>query len=162
MAEVTRLDRHGMVTLRGAWDDLAAPLEAEGLAVPEQRRISDGAGAAVAWMSPDEGLVLCDHAAAPGMAARIGAAEGFVTALDVSDARAVFDVTGEGADDVLAKLSPADLAAVEAHEMRRSRLAQVAAAFWRIDGGWRVVCFRSVGTYVEDLLVNAARGPALG
>ena len=41
-------------------------------------------------------------------------------------------------------------------EVRRSRLAQVAGAFWREGDGWRIVCFRSVGTYVETLLRNAA------
>ncbi len=52
-------------------------------------------------------------------------------AADVSDARAVFRIEGAKADQVLAKLCPVDLATLEPGELRRTRAAQVAAAFWR-------------------------------
>ncbi len=41
-------------------------------------------------------------------------------------------------------------------ELRRSRTAQVAAAFWQADGGYTLVCFRSVAGYVMGLLTHAA------
>ena len=40
--------------------------------------------------------------------------------------------------------------------MRRTKLGQVAAAFWIEDGGITLVSFRSVAAYVFDLLSNAA------
>jgi sarcosine oxidase subunit gamma len=48
--------------------------------------------------------------------------------------------------------------------MRRTKLAQVAAAIWmQGTGEARVVCFRSVGTYAFDVLCTvAAPGSAVG
>ena len=160
---VVRVEDQGMILLRGEMGALDGVLGAVGLPVPEMRRIGRGAGRAVAWMSPDEALVLCPAAEAVEVARRMtdAAGDAFVTVADVSDARAVFDLRGPWADEALAKLTPADLSAVEEDEMRRSRLAQVAGAFWREEGGWRIVCFRSVGTYVHDLLDNAVAGGRL-
>ncbi len=55
------------------------------------------------------------------------------------------------------KLSPTDLAALEPGELRRTRLAQVAAAFWAEEGGFRLVAFRSVAAYVMGLLAHSAQ-----
>ena len=76
---------------------------------------------------------------------------------DVSDARSVFTVAGMGAREVLAKLTPADVSpdAFGAGMVRRSRLAQVPAAFWLQDDD-TIICFRSVAGYVLDLLSSAA------
>ncbi|WP_231559168.1 hypothetical protein [Paracoccus sp. PAMC 22219] len=74
----------------------------------------------------------------------------------MSDARAVFDVTGPHAADVIAKLAPVDAAALPANALRRTRMAQTAAAFWRIDGGFRVIGFRSTADYLSLILTNAA------
>ena len=80
--------------------------------------------------------------------------------MEVSDARAVFRLTGDldAAREVLAKLTPADLSptAFGEGEVRRTKLGQVAAAFWIEDGGITLVSFRSVAAYVFDLLSNAA------
>jgi sarcosine oxidase, subunit gamma len=78
-------------------------------------------------------------------------------AVDVSDARAVFRITGGKADQVLAKLTPADIATMAPGEIRRSRAAQVAAAFWAEDGGFTLVCFRSVAPYMLGLLTHSAQ-----
>ena len=78
-------------------------------------------------------------------------------AADVSDARAVFRVEGDKADQVLAKLSPVDFDTLEPGELRRSRAAQVAAAMWAQDGGFTLVCFRSVAVYVMGLLTHSAQ-----
>ena len=49
------------------------------------------------------------------------------------------------------------------NELRRSRVAQVAAAFWAQDGGYTLVCFRSVAGYVMGLLTHSAQpGSELG
>ena len=78
------------------------------------------------------------------------------TAAVVSDARAVFRIEGTKADQVLAKLSPVDFATLGPKELRRTRAAQVAAAFWRDETGYTLVCFRSVAAYVMGLLTHSA------
>lgn len=163
----------GMITLRG---DLGAEAvkgaveKAVGLGVPERRRVLFEGDTGVAWMSPDELLVMVPYDAVAG------ALEGMESALDgthslsldVSDARTVLALDGEGRAirEVLAKLTPADLhpEAFAVGEVRRSRLAQVPAAFWfRSEDRLELVCFRSVSDYVFGLLCNAAKeGSAVG
>ena len=152
----------GMVTIRAdlGGKALARALRAEGLPLPAARRIETAGARAVAWMSPDELLVICPHAEAPGLVARLDAALAgdFALIVDVSDARAVFSVAGAQADQVLMKLCPADMASLPQGEMRRSRVAQVAAAFWRAGPEEiRLICFRSVAAYVFGLLEVSAR-----
>ena len=67
------------------------------------------------------------------------------------------EVAGDKADQVLAKLSPVDFDTLEPGELRRSRAAQVAAAMWAQDGGFTLVCFRSVAVYVMGLLTHSAQ-----
>lgn len=76
----------------------------------------------------------------------------------MSDARAVFDVIGPDAADVLAKLSPVDVAGLQPGSLRRSRAAQTAAAIWRVEGGFRLIGFRSTADYLALILNNAAIG----
>ena len=78
-------------------------------------------------------------------------------AVDVSDARAVFRIEGDRAADVLRKLSPVDFDTLDPGELRRTRAAQVAAALWQQDGGYTLVCFRSVAGYVMGLLTHSAQ-----
>jgi sarcosine oxidase subunit gamma len=160
----------GMVTLRGT---LAAPefagavRDALGLAVPDPRGITGDDAGALAWMSPDEALLICPAAE---VAARIAGLEAalagqFASVVDVSDARAMFEVAGPGAREVLAKLTPMDLHPDRfgPGEMRRTRLAQVPAALWMPEPDRiRLICFRSVEVYVSDLLrLSAAPGGAV-
>ena len=161
----------GMITLRG---DMAAPAMAQaldkvlGLPVPETRRIvtsADGTGRA-AWMSPDELLLILPYAQVNEALAALNAALTGVHHLaeNVSDARALISVEGPDARvrEVLAKLAPVDLHPTQfgPGDFRRSRLAQVAGAFWMAEPGRiNVVCFRSVAQYVFDLL-QAAADPA--
>lgn len=159
-------DAPAMITLRG---DLAAPAmaaalkSATGCAMPAVRCLTVKDAVRALWMSPDELLLILPRAvlAAALAALHEGLAGTHHMAVDVSDARAVFDIAGPQADQVLRKLTPADLRAMSEDEVRRSRVAQVAAAFWREGSGYRLVCFRSVGQYMRDLLANAADGGAL-
>jgi sarcosine oxidase, subunit gamma len=161
----------GMVTLRG---DHAAPAlraavhDVAGVDVPAQRRIAMDGARGAAWMSPDELLILVPHAQAGATAARLAdlLRGSHHLAADVSDARAVFRLSGGNAREVLAKLSPTDMAVFPAGEVRRTRLAQTAAAFWS-DGDdpetFTIVCFRSVAQYVFDLLkISAEPGSEIG
>lgn len=169
---VSEAGLRGMITLRADLSDAAvkaAVRKVAGVDVPGQRRIvlKDGRGAG--WMSPDELLILVPYAEAGAAAAALeeALADRHHLAVDVSDARAVFRLEGDGpaAREVLAKLSPTDFSpgVFGDDELRRSRLAQVAAAFWIEDGGFTIVCFRSVGRYVFDLLrLSATPGGEIG
>jgi sarcosine oxidase, subunit gamma len=151
----------GMISLRCKHDVKALPKAiktAVGVAMPAQRRIvRDGAWAA-GWMSPDEVLLVLPYdqvgKTLEGLAKSLAGVHHL--AVDVSDARAVLRVEGPRATEVLMKLSPVDLAGLAEGELRRTRTAQVAAAFWAADGGYTVVCFRSVAEYVMGLLSHAA------
>jgi sarcosine oxidase, subunit gamma len=155
----------GMVTIRGdlgAKGFAKAVKDATGCGLPKPRGIVAAGGRRLAWMSPDELLLICEHGEAPALAA--GLAEALkgqhALALDVSDARAVFRLEGAGCREVIAKLSPANLApgAFGPGEMRRTRLAQVAGAFHMPDEtSFEIVVFRSVARYAFDLIANAAR-----
>lgn len=160
---VARVHDLGMITLRG---DLSDPAFGNALSVPipEPRRINEGE-VRLAWMSPDELLAICPR----------GQVAGYIEALkpalsgqhhlvaDVSDARAAFRLTGADAAlrETLAKLTPADMrpASLPRGEIRRTRLAQVAGAFWIDEGQATVICFRSVATYMEDILRVSAKVP---
>lgn len=159
----------GMITLRGdpSADALRRALRAAiGADMPDRRRIVAGTTGAVAWMSPDEVLILLPHGEAARVVAQMQAALAGEHALvvDVSDARAMFTLRGKGSGadvrEVLAKLCPVDLApaALPAGEVRRTRAAQAAVAFW-IDaaGVAHLICFRSVAQYVFDLISLSAR-----
>lgn len=158
----------GMITLRGelAASQMAQALDkAMGLSVPQPRRITatpEGARQ-VAWMSPDELLLILPYAQVTETLADLESllAGTHHLAVDVSDARALIAVTGPDAQvrEVLAKLAPVDLhpATFPQGEIRRTRLAQVASAFWLRDTGQaHVICFRSVAQYVFELLRTSA------
>lgn len=169
---VTRLSPCGMVSLRADLSDPAvadACRAAAGAAAPQMRRINVGAGGSVAWMAPDE-LLFIVPAAAPVRAAIAEALAGRRhLAVDLSDARARFRIAGQGAREVIAKGAPADLragafAAVTdgSGDFRRTRLGQIAAAFWAPeDDAMEVVCFRSVADHAETWLRQAARSGSL-
>ena len=154
----------GMVTLRAslaAAKVKKAVKAATGIDIPGVCEAGFSEGNGVCWMSPDELLILCDYDAANEMTAALQKALKGVhhLAANVSDARARIAVSGVDAREVLAKLTPADVspAAFGPGQFRRSRLAQVPAAFWMADDETiEVICFRSVAQYVFDILKTAA------
>lgn len=164
IATIRRLPAQGMVTIRGTLGDAtfkAAVKSVTGHAVPAQRQISGALADGLAWMSPDELMLFCAHGDAGAKAAALsdGLAGQHHMAVNVSDARAVFAIEG-AVREVLTKLAPVDMAPGQfaPAEIRRTRLSQVAAAFWmESEGLAHLVCFRSVGQYVGDVLEHAAQ-----
>jgi len=153
----------GMVTLKGDLGaaKVKAALKAVGPGLPAQRGIVEKGDRAVAWMARDEVLILCAHSDADSVVADLNTALAGLhfLAANVSDARAMFRVTGPGAREALAKLAPVDLhpESFKPGEMRRTRLAQVPAAIWMSDADEiSVVAFRSVARYVFDILALSA------
>jgi sarcosine oxidase subunit gamma len=169
LATVTRLEAVGMITLRGDFSDAKfkkAVKVASGQAMPVSGQFLGDGQRGVAWMSPDELLIVVPYGDVEETFAAFVKAlkdQHYLTA-DVSDARAVFRIDGADAHEVLARVCPVDLHvdSVDAGQFRRTRMAQAAAAFWKHDTGFDVVCFRSVGDYVEQLLRNAAKGAKVG
>ena len=160
-AHIREVGPMGMITLRAKADVVGladAIMAATGCDIPQMRGIETAGGNRCAWMSPDEYLLMTAHAGVPAALDAIAKALAgqHHLALDVSDARAVFEIEGMAAS-VLAKLSPTDFAALGPKEMRRTRLAQVPAAFWVEGANATVICFRSVAQYVFDLLSHAAK-----
>lgn len=163
----------GMLTIRGDLTDdtVAAAVErATGCGVPGTTTLSSGDMRHLLWMSPDELLLILPYGDVDKVAQTLSAAlDGHHHLIaDVSDARAVFDLTGDGGAirDVLAKLTPADVSTtgLPVGRVRRTRVAQVPAALWfDSETAARLVCFRSVAEYVLGLLsVSAAPGSAPG
>jgi len=164
LVKIEELAGQGMVTLRADLKDKAVVTAVEdvfGVTLPDQRGTAfDGATGAL-WMSPDEALLLCayDEASqkADDLSARLRDAHALV--VNVSDARSVFHLKGAMLREVIAKLAPVDMApgTFEPGRVRRTRFAQVAAAFWMDDArSARVVCFRSVAGYMFGILSHAA------
>jgi len=165
IARIDEIGLQGMITLRG---DLSSDTMAKavsgltGQEIPAVNRANVVGDAGLCWMSPDELLVLVPYVQVEAKLAELNTALGgeHALAVNVSDARAVFRVTGDSARDVMAKLAPVDLSpgAFEPGHFRRTRLAQVAGAFWmETDGSFRIICFRSAADYVFNLLKVAAQ-----
>ncbi|MEL7255243.1 MAG: sarcosine oxidase subunit gamma family protein [Pseudomonadota bacterium] len=161
---VREVGLQGMVTLRGdlsAAKFKSAVKKVAGVAVPDVWSVALAGDKGVAWMSPDEVMVMVPYAEAGATVKALEKAlsgEHFL-AVNVSDARAVFELKGAAVREVVAKLAPVDMAreAFKPGQFRRTRFAQVAAAFWLVDDETvRVVCFRSVAEYMFNLLKDAA------
>lgn len=165
--KVAEAPMRAMFTLRGALS--AAPLKnaATGLSavdLPQKGRINLNGEHAIAWMSPDELLVMAPWAEHGRAVSQLGKSlvEPELTFVDVSQARALFTLSGPDAlvREVVAKLAPVDMAPgrFEPGSFRRTRLGQVSAALWMPgEGRVEIVCFRSVAEYVFTLLKDAAR-----
>ncbi|MBB3995337.1 sarcosine oxidase subunit gamma [Sulfitobacter undariae] len=165
IAQIREMGAVGMITLRG--DLSAKPLQkaavaAAGVNLPDPRQCQTQGQGGMAWMSPDELLILCAYEDAHAKLADLQEklAKYHALAVNVSDARAMFEIRGPHARGVLAKLAPVDLspAAFTTGMFRRTRIAQVPAAFWlHKEDVFHVVCFRSVAQYVFDVLSIAAQ-----
>lgn len=165
IAMIEEIGPLGMITLRGDLDATflrKVAREIAGVEIPDRGMCNCTDDRGIAWMSPDELLLMCAYSEVPAALEKITKA--FTShpalAVNVSDARAVFRVSGTLAREVVGKLAPVDLdpKAFTPGMFRRTRLAQVPAAFWmRDDQTFQVICFRSVGQYVFDVLKVAAQ-----
>jgi len=159
--EIIRRNGIGMITVRG---DFADPkfAQALGMDLPMQREITTRDGKTLAWMSPDEMLLMLPADAVAATLKRIAEALAGLHHLvvDVTDARAVFRISGPHAREVIAKGAPVDMAPgyFEPGTIRRTRLGQVAAAFWMAeDNAIDLICFSSVSDFVAEWLAGAAK-----
>jgi sarcosine oxidase subunit gamma len=164
LAEVREMGLHGMITLRGDLLSSKVKSAATGVAggkMPARGECTSVEERGIAWMSPDEALVMCAYDTVTANLTKMQKtlSKTHALAVNVSDARAVFEVNGSNAREVMAKLCPVDLSPVafKLGMFRRTRMAQVPAAFWMpTSDNFRIVCFRSHAQYVFDLLMVAA------
>lgn len=160
----------GMIILRGDLTDKKLRkvcTDLTGAKMPEKGQANCEGEKGLCWMSPDELLVLVPYGDAAQAVAQIDKAlDGtHYLAENVSDARALIVVEGTFAREVIAKLAPADLHpdSFKPGDFRRTRLGQVAAAFWmRDEDTFEVICFRSVAEYTFGLLAASAKAGAVG
>ena len=165
LAHVSEIGLQGMITLRGDLSAKAvksAATNAAGVSMPAMNSVETDGDSGICWMSPDEVLVMCAYEGVDATLAKMLTTLGksHAMAVNVSDARAVFRVSGPFAREVMAKLCPVDFspAVFKPGMFRRSRMAQVPAAFWmRDEQTFEIICFRSVADYVFDLLKIAAQ-----
>ncbi len=155
----------GMITLRADLADpgLASALAEAGFDLPGQGAVTGTTDKGTLWMSPDEVLLLCPHGEADALVASLSNAlkDTHHLAVNVSDARTTLRLSGDNAAirEVLAKLSPADLRteALPRGRVRRTRIAQIAAAVWfTAEDEALVVAFRSTGDYLFKLVSKVA------
>jgi len=168
LVKVTKMPQRGMITLRG--DLAAASIQDASTAIgdvsfPGQGGCTCVGERGVAWMSPDELLVMCPHAElAQNLTTMRATLEGTHHLLqDVSDARVIFRLEGEAGREVLAKLCPVDLspAAFQPGHFRRTRMAQIACAFWMPHAAsFELIVFSSVADYAWGVLTHAANPAA--
>ena len=112
-------------------------------------------------MSPDELLIMLQADAAAHAVEKFGAKLGAEhhLAVDVSALRVMYEISGAGAREVLAKGTPADVSpeALPEGVFCRSRVGQLQAAFWSAgDDAFRIICRRSEAEYLKDWLTAAA------
>lgn len=160
----------GMIILRGDLSNKklrSVCKKLSGVAFPEKGQAFCDDEQGLCWMSPDELLVMVPYAQAAEAVDQIDKALSgtHYLAENVSDARALIFVEGPYAREVIAKLAPADLHpdSFKPGDFRRTRLGQVAAAFWmRDEDTFEVICFRSVAGYTFDLLAASAQAGEVG
>jgi sarcosine oxidase subunit gamma len=167
---VTDAGLQGMISLRGDLSDKAlikACAAVTGAVAPHPRQMEVNGANGFGWMSPDEALLLVPYAdvdAALETLNKAMAGKHFL-ASNVSDARAHIVLSGSYADEVIAKLAPVDMHPdhFAVGEFRRSRLGQIAAAFWKSDKDtFHIICFRSVADYAFDLLAASVKAGSVG
>ena len=161
--EVSEAPATGMITLRG---DLAeagvqkAVKSVMGASVPATLAVTKANAGQILWMSPDELMIVCAYDQADQVVADLITALGETHSMvvNVSDARAVFDLNGSATSEIIAKLAPIDMKAMQSGTVRRTRFAQIPAAFWMTSNdSARIICFRSVAEYMFNQLRNSAQ-----
>ena len=152
------------ITLRGDLSAAAlgaAVTDVTGLALPGALAVSHDADRRIVWMSTDEVLLLGPRGTAAGDVASLSKAlEGeHAMALDVSDARVAFRLTGARVGEVLAKGAPLDTSdhGFPPGTARRTHMGGLAIGLWRLDAEtWEAVCFQSFGHHLQAWLDQAA------
>lgn len=168
---ITEIRDRGMLDLRGDPDDPSfadAARSVLGTALPHLPRSSAAAGdLSVLWLSVDQWLVQCPRPDAFDLARRLQQALAEIPSLvlDMSDARIVLRLEGDGVREVLMKSAPVDLTApaFTKGSVRRMRFGEVAAMVHMAGEAPDVIdlyVFRSYAVFAWEWLIATADGAA--
>ena len=152
----------GMLTLRGNLSSkpfASAVGQCLSSELPSACQIIQNGDVSIGWMSPDELLILCDYADVSSLSQNLQMElkDQHHMLVNVSDARALFKISGSGIREVIAKLAPVNVATLEIGEIRRTRFSQIAVAFWLTsETSVSVICFSSVADYMFNLLKTSS------
>ena len=132
------------------------------LSIPKKLSIATNSKYSMAWMSPDELLVIfTDHnnvqKLATSLRYELKTEQSLI--LDVSSSKCLFSIHGSLWREFLAKGSPIDLRPDKFRigHFRRSRIGQVGAAFWSKDGkSVQIMCGQSYRDFFSNWLCNAS------
>jgi sarcosine oxidase subunit gamma len=124
---------------------------------PEIRKFVVCKECTIAWMSPDELLIIMAPMNVKKVQKKLVAAlNGIHSSVeDISSSREIFQVKGKNVRDAMGKLSPVNFSINEfkVGSFRRTRLSQVPSALWMTDQDIiKVMCFKSVSEYTLAIL----------
>lgn len=168
MSEVTGL---GMIDLRGDLADRTFAQAAKkvlGVDLPRTPRTSVTKGDVTAlWLSIDQWLITCAGGKTARMMDDLNKALAGIhsLAVNLSDARAIIRLKGNGVREVLMKGAPVDLLAPEMVKgtVRRLRFGEIAAMVHIVDDRpdtFDLYVFRSYADFAWDWLAQTATKPA--
>jgi len=161
---ITEIVDRGMLDLRGDPDNgpFAAAVESVlGMPLPREPRTSGAAGdLSVLWLSVDQWLVQFPRKRSGDLARDLNQALGATPSLlvDMSDARTILRLEGEGVRELIMKGAPVDLTAPDFAKgtVRRLRFGELAAMVHLVGEAPDVVdlfVFRSYATFAWEWLV---------
>ena len=160
----------GMISLRGSGKKAFADKikMATGLTLPKVRKFTHDQDKRLLWMSPDEWLLICPYSDVAdyctALEDELGSQHSAIT--DVSDARVVLQIRGDGAREVLMKGSPIVLHTdqFKPGDVRRTQFNEISAAHIMIADKppeFHLIAFRSYAQHIHDYLVAGAHPDAM-
>ena len=171
LISITEIVDRGMIDLRGdpELSSFASAAEAVlGTALPRRPRSSVAAGElSVLWLSLDQWLVQCPRADALVLARKLNEALAGIPSLvvDMSDARTIIRLQGEGVREVIMKGAPVDLTPPEftPGTVRRLRFGELAAMVHMAGEAPEIIdlyVFRSYAALAWQWLIATSHGGA--
>ena len=168
---IREITDRGMIDLRGSLGDrrfLALVKKVLGFDLPKEPRTSSGEnGIAVLWLSIDQWLICGPRNETNDLLTKLNKALANVhsLAVDLSDARAIIRLEGNGAREVIMKGAPVDLTLPEytPGTVRRLRFGEVAAMVHIINDAPDILdlyVFRSYADFAWDWLVATGKASA--
>lgn len=167
VVSVTEIADRGMIDLRGNPENgsFAAAVESvlDGALPRQPRTCATSGNLSVLWLSVDQWLVQCPRDQTADFARRLNEALAGIPSLvvDVSDARSVIRLEGEGVREILMKGAPVDLTAPAFSQgtVRRVRFGELAAMVHMVGEAPDVIelfVFRSYAIFAWDWLIATA------
>ena len=152
MAEVREIDGLRLTVLRGAGAGFHAAVA--GVLGPGLPETPNTAAGAALWLGPDEWLLVSDEDRTGPLEEALAGEHCAV--VDVSEARAVLELSGPGAMDVLASGCRLDLETLRPGSCAQTAVARTHALLEPREGGvWRLYVGRSFAVYIRAWIEDA-------